>query len=404
MKILILCGLLKNFKKDRASFRIRYLTALEMAKKGHDVTFIYTETGFRYTTKFVPIPDTDRALRVIGTPGILPEKFRVGGFAIIDCMSKILFVLTHSVDFIHVNSGHRPSSFMTCLIAKFIKNSVIIDECWEWLGQGGYAESRRGALGKFVSFYDRVCELRLKRLFDRIIVITTALKDRFKNSKKVIVLHGGAENSNLQAYDIEEARDHLDQPEDWQIIGMSNLTRGDHKDNQIFFKAFKKLCNHLPNVYLMATSTDADYINSIESHYQLVGRIIFPGYVKFETYNMYLSACNIFVLPFTDTVINRGRWPNKIGDYLCLKRPIITNPTGDIKEIFESYQVGTLCDETAESFYFVLKNFFENNKAIDYSPSDAAYLINDMLSFEKRVNKILEIFSTVAKEKIVHGN
>lgn len=395
----MLCDYFKKSLKDRASFRIRYLTALEMAKSGNDVIFIYPETRFAFKSS-QRIINSRNIITVIGTPGILPLKLRAGGFSIIDCIIKSIYVTTHDIDIIYVLDGHRPSSFIPCLIAKLFKKAKLINECWEWIGSGGYADIRKGILGKFLSFYDKNLELRAIKLFDLIIVITTALKKRFNKSKNVIVLHGGAENKKLFPYSTEEARKKLGLSNNLSIIGISNITRNDHDDNKIVFEALKKLCNQLPNVYLVLTGNDADYIHLLEDVYQLEGKIIFPGYVNFKTYNMYLSACDIFVLPFTDNNINRGRWPNKIGDYLCLKRPIITNPTGDIKKLFRSYQLGALCDETVESFFFTLKRFLENKNTIEYRSSDAEVLVNEVLSFEKRVKEILMIFTTIAKEKV----
>jgi glycosyltransferase involved in cell wall biosynthesis len=354
-----------------------------------------------YVKKFNRIDSKNNILTVIGTPGLLPPRFRTGGFAFLDCIIKMFYVLANKFDAIQVESGHRPSAFLPCLTAKLFKNSVLIDECWEWLGKGGYAEIRKGVLGKFVSLYDSILEFKLKIIFDWIIVVSTALKKRFRNPKNVDVLYGGAENKNFRAYSIEEARVYLEQPANWKIIGMSNLTCQDHENNKIFLKAIKTLCNDMPDCYLMATGTDSDYIQELEIEYQLRGKIIFPGYVEFKTYNMYMSACNIYVLPFADTNINRGRWPNKIGDYLCLKRPIISNPTGDIEKIFQSYHVGALCQQTEESFYLTLKHFFEDNKTIRYRKSDAEYLVDHVLSFEKRIERMLGIFSNALKEKSI---
>jgi glycosyltransferase involved in cell wall biosynthesis len=55
-------------------------------------------------------------------------------------------------------------------------------------------------------------------------------------------------------------------------------------------------------------------------------------------------------LPFADKQANRGRWPNKIGDYLSAGRPIVSNPTGDIRDLFTRYDIGVLTEESPEAF------------------------------------------------------
>jgi glycosyltransferase involved in cell wall biosynthesis len=47
---------------------------------------------------------------------------------------------------------------------------------------------------------------------------------------------------------------------------------------------------------------------------------------------------------------NKGRWPNKMGDYLSLGRPTVSNPVGDIKDLFERHEIGLLADWTPEDF------------------------------------------------------
>jgi len=98
------------------------------------------------------------------------------------------------------------------------------------------------------------------------------------------------------------------------------------------------------------------------------------------------------VLPFSNTLINAARWPNKIGDYLCLNRPVITNPTGDIKLLFDQYKVGILCDQTPEGFFYVINEILNKSIKLESYTEDSLYVANEVLSFDKRIDKYLEIF------------
>lgn len=35
----------------------------------------------------------------------------------------------------------------------------------------------------------------------------------------------------------------------------------------------------------------------------------------------YLAAADVFLMPYSNKVSNVGRWPNKVGDYMCVGRP-----------------------------------------------------------------------------------
>ena len=118
MKIVFLCDYFKDYRENRASFRIRYLTAQGICQKGHDVVFIYPEGKLNFVMDNVVVEDHNCMMKVISTPGILPMRFRTGGFAFLDCLFKTMYVLTHRVDVIHVVSGHRPSNFIPCIFRK----------------------------------------------------------------------------------------------------------------------------------------------------------------------------------------------------------------------------------------------------------------------------------------------
>lgn len=399
LNILIPCGFFKDDEDNPASFRVRYLTALAMSVKGHDVVFMYPESRFKYLKSSVQDGNKYKAMMVIGIPGILPKRFRRTGYDFIECLFKTIYVMTHQVDIIQVTGGHRPINFVPCLFGKHLKGCVIVDESWEWLGKGGYADKRKGLFGKLISLYDKCFEIRVKELYDNIIVISSELKRRFRNPDKVIVLYGGAENNNLHPYELDEARDLICQPTNRFIIGMSNLTRGDHEDNRIFFEAFRKLCGEYSNVYLIATGCDRSYVEKIKKEYGITDRIISPGYIEFDEYNKYLSACNVFVLPYLDTQVNRARWPNKLGDYICLERPVITNPVGDVETLFTKYKVGILCNETSESFYVILKDIVENRLKIETYTQDSQFVAKNILSFDKRIDRMLKMFTVALKAR-----
>ena len=81
-----------------------------------------------------------------------------------------------------------------------------------------------------------------------------------------------------------------------------------------------------------------------------------------------------------------------------MNRPIITNPTGDIKALFQRYKVGLLCDETPEGFYDILRKMLNNEIDLNLYTRDSLYVANEILSFDKRIDKFLDIFEETAKK------
>jgi glycosyltransferase involved in cell wall biosynthesis len=394
VKILVLSEFMNDYE-EKASFKIRYLTALKMAERGHDVVFMYpsNNSGGR---EGLPVSHT--RLSVVATPGLLPNRFRVGGFGILDMICKVLRVLRDKFDVVYATNGHRPSQFLPCFVGKHAKGALTVDECWEWLGRGGYADLRTGFPGAIVSLYDRSLEVLLRRSYDRLITISETLSQRFGNRAGVAVIHGGAETDTLISYPIPEARKRTGLGEGLFLIGISNVTEIDHRDNVVLFEAVEKLCGEFANMSIVITGADTPYVRSLKESFGFSGRMIFPGWVSFEEYNAYLSSCNVFFLGNRDSLINRARWPNKIGDYLSLERPIITHPTGDVETYFNNYKIGFLCEETPESVSKLLRSIVTGAMELSPYARDSLRLAREVLSFDGRVAKILE-FVDRTKEK-----
>ncbi|MBT8132687.1 MAG: glycosyltransferase, partial [Gammaproteobacteria bacterium] len=71
------------------------------------------------------------------------------------------------------------------------------------------------------------------------------------------------------------------------------------------------------------------------------------GRVPYQQLADNLAAADIFLMPYPDTISNRGRWPNKIGDYMCVGRPTVSNPVGEVKRLFNQHDVGLLASPDA---------------------------------------------------------
>ncbi len=385
MKILMLVDYIENYNCP-ASFKIKHLTSKLIAEKGNNVTFVFPSNC---SLQLKRRPSNVKNLSIIATPGLLPKKFRTGGFSLLDIFYKCKLVYCGNYDVIHTTCGHRPAQLIPALIGKYLKKCIIIDEWWEWYGKGGYSEIRKGMIGKLIAAYDIFFELSTKPVFDKVIPITHVLKNRLKNKKNVIVLHGGAETGNLMAYDISFARKKIGLPENYFIIGMSNLSEDDYNDNQLFLHAFENLSEQFESIRLFITG-ESDYITDLLSRCTYKDKVLYKGWLDFKDYNYYLSSCNVFVLPLRNIPRNAGRWPNKILDYFALNRPVITNATGDIRHLFEKYNLGFICEETSKSFYEQICTLIKD-KTGQKNDLDSRSLAQQM-SIDNRIDSIIDIY------------
>jgi glycosyltransferase involved in cell wall biosynthesis len=80
-----------------------------------------------------------------------------------------------------------------------------------------------------------------------------------------------------------------------------------------------------------------------------------------------------------------------LGDYLCVGRPIITNPVGDIKTLFQNYEIGLFADYCEEDFCNKMIYLIENPEISSRFGENARKIAVNLLDWNIKV-KDLENF------------
>jgi len=63
----------------------------------------------------------------------------------------------------------------------------------------------------------------------------------------------------------------------------------------------------------------------------LSDRIEFLGFVPYEEVPAILEASDVLLFPIEKNFINQARCPNKVFEYICANRPIVTNRVGEVE-------------------------------------------------------------------------
>ena len=79
-------------------------------------------------------------------------------------------------------------------------------------------------------------------------------------------------------------------------------------------------------------------------------RVRITGRVPFGVMLDHLSACDVLVLPMTDSVANRGRWPSKINEYVAVGRPTVVCDVGDVADLVRDHDIGSVVQPDADDF------------------------------------------------------
>jgi len=392
LRILLLA---EQMEGDQASFRIRLRHAERLAERGHRVTFAHPVQGRSLVgSRSAGVP----GLTIVRTPGLAPARFRRGGFGLLDLLVKLRLVLGRRFDLVHTTAGHRPGQLLPALAARLFRGSVVVDEWWEWYGRGGRLETRRGPAEKLIGLYDRLTELPVKRCYSAVIAIASPLKHRVRDNGHITVLNGGAETDLLRPREQGAARQRLELDQDLFIVGLVGAGEADHPDNIPFLEAVKRCAVRHRRLRVFVTG-QRSYIERRCLESDTGDRYLYRGWLAFDEYNDYLNACDLFALPLADIPRNAGRWPHKIGDFLALGKPVVTNPVGDLARLFRQHRLGLLCEHRAEGFEDALEQLLRGEADPEALCADSRRLANEDLSAERRTDETEALYRRLVEKR-----
>jgi len=111
--------------------------------------------------------------------------------------------------------------------------------------------------------------------------------------------------------------------------------------------------------------------------------------------SMYLAAADVLLMPYSNKLCNVGRGPIKLGDYLASGRPIVTNPVGDLKTMFEAARIGLLSKDTPEDFAEKVGDLIDDPSLADELGANARRVAEEKYSWELLSEQLEEYYKKV---------
>jgi glycosyltransferase involved in cell wall biosynthesis len=278
-------------------------------------------------------------IKFLTFPDIIPGKLRQGGIGLLDPMLRTFAALRLDYDVFFADSGFRPASGPPGWINKALRGTPYICEWWDLNGRGGQFDARaplsRYTIGLLDSFFEKLD----KHIADGVVCLSSYLQQKCLDMgfsfEKTVVIHGGADVESIRFMDKEKARRQLGLKENMPLLGFSGMNRGEIQNLIPFLLAVKTLKKEFPA--LRWFSTGGALSPGLLKSSGLGEEYMELGWVPYEKYALYLSSTDILLCPLQDTIMNRARWPNKLGDYLAAGRPIITTSVGEIEYFTKQY-------------------------------------------------------------------
>ena len=171
------------------------------------------------------------------------------------------------------------------------------------------------------------------------------------------------------------------------------MNRGEIYDIIPFISALNKLKKYPLDIVWFTTG---GYIaENIKTKLDIGQELIEFGWVDYKDYPEILSCADCFILLQKEDLKSFTRWPNKAGDYFAAGRPIIMNPYGEIKRIFETKREFFLPTEySAEDITLAIGKIYDNRPTIKLRYQIREFAEKEF-SWDKKSQQLLSFYKKV---------
>ncbi|MDH3646467.1 MAG: glycosyltransferase family 4 protein [Gammaproteobacteria bacterium] len=351
--------LISNHRRFKISFRAQPW-ARELAARGHDVDVMCHAQTERLCTRIEHVD----GFRLIENPDLLIGSLRQGWDPVCALRrGRFLFREDRRYDLIHCLDT-RLAVIWPALTYARRRGIPIVSDWIDWWGRGGLIKERRplwyrAAFAGVETFFEE----HYRNKLDGLTAVSHALIERAITlgvpRERCKWIPGGA---NFAAFDPictkKDIRGRLGIAMDQPVLCFAGLDV--LVDLPLAFAAFERVHAVRKNALLLLVGVREADIRQIDVGESARRAIRVLGRVPYAELADHLAAADVFLMPYPDTVSNRGRWPNKIGDYMCVGRPTVSNPVGEVQRLFTEHEVGVLAepepDAMAEAVLTLIAN------------------------------------------------
>jgi glycosyltransferase involved in cell wall biosynthesis len=296
-----------------------------------------------------PVVEEIRGVRIIHSPDLLWGRLRTG-WDPWDCAWRILRLLRNRVDLINCYDT-RPVSVIPAFTLKRLLNVPVVMSWGDWWGRGGTTAERSAGfshrLEQLFSPIETFFEEFFHRHADGLIVLSEALRNRAIGlgvpESKIRIIVPGVDSERIRPGDKTAARESLGIAEDCFLYGYAGGLFP--RDAELLLEAHRRVSTQVPNATAVLIGhtryrpADGAFVNLIST-----------GKMSYEKVLRWFAACDVLLLPLSDSIANRGRWPSKAAEYMATGRPVVATAVGDVARLFADGRAGVLTAASPESF------------------------------------------------------
>ena len=227
----------------------------------------------------------------------------------------------------------------------------VFDWCDLW-DNGIIIPPGKGLVSRFDYEWTVALERRSVRTADAVTCNNTFLMRRAEefgvSPDRIAMVRDGADSDAIRPLDRTEARARLGLPASSFLLGFAGFF---HPDAELLLESVARVRARFGDTKLLMIGSMPPHVHRRIVHEGLSSAILFAGPMEKDLLRVYLAACDMLLLPFTNRPVNLARWPIKLGDYLSAGRCVVAGGFGEVERFFLAHpDIGIACDGTATRF------------------------------------------------------
>ena len=396
MKILFLTH---NLAGVGGNYLRAFSLAREVARRDHAVTLLAGRAVPGLRVRETRLHD----VRVVEMPDVLPRRIRHGGLSPVDIAARAFWAPAGRFDVIHA-FGHRPAVFLPAWLGHKSRGGLLVLDWADLWGREGIAAQPASLPRRVLGQLDHFFERRVQRAVDGVTVISSDLDRRAAEigipRERRLLLPPGADVDSIRMADKAAARHQLGLPLDAHIAAHSGYAPYD----EVFLQqAILELLRRDPMAWVVTCGLELPDLKAAVTSQGLGPRLVQYGALPLPEVGTVLAAADLLVLPYLNSSVNRGRFPNKFGDYLAAGRPIITHRTGDLGEAVAREQVGVLASEDPSEFANEMLGLFQSPLVLDRLGLRAREFAEKEWNWQLRAGQLLDFYQRLRGALLLDG-
>lgn len=349
-----------------------------LSKRGHKITMICA-SGKKFDL-LVRKKKINKNFTLITLPRVCYHTYFTGQI-IFRLPLTCLLVLILNYDLVCAFAVAQAQIALPALLAKFLRRKKLIID-WDDLWGGGFAKVHGGLVEFVLTFFER----KTLRFADKITYVSQLIG---KEIEKVGLLNrarkfpNGANIEEINPVNREKAKEKLNLDKDEKyIVSIGNTYT---ESLGLFIRAFNMVSKKVKGLTLLLVGS----AQVPKNLFPLLGKkVVITGAKPYSEIPYWLGAANILVLPMEDNPIEKARFPIRFGDYLCAKRPIVSNAVGEVKYYLEKYNCGLVSRSNEKDLAAAIIKLYNNPRLGEELAKRARNLAENELSWQKIVKSL----------------